>query len=76
MKELPRRSWGLLFRTNHQRKVALLRGLTIPIYDWTNAKHCPIFILFDDEYRPFETAVDAMIRSIFRGGLHTSRPAM
>lgn len=45
-----------------------------PIFDYNVVPHCPIFVLFNDEYEPYMPAIDAMIRAIFKGSLHVSRP--
>lgn len=46
------------------------------LFNTNQANHCPIFVLFDDDYNPYDAAIDAMIRAIFRGALHHSRPPM
>ncbi len=41
-----------------------------PLYNFYISGHCPIFILFKEQggnYEPFEPAIDAMIKVIFRG---------
>ncbi len=39
-----------------------------PLYNYNLCGHCPIFILFKEgNYEPYEPAIDAMIRIIYRG---------
>jgi hypothetical protein len=47
-----------------------------PLYHYNLIPHCPIFILFDDDFQPHMAAIDAMMRAIFRGSIHFSRPSM
>lgn len=46
------------------------------LYDYNAMPHCPIFILFDNDYNPHLPAIDSMMRTIFKGPLHGSRPGM
>ncbi len=46
-----------------------------PIFSYNLVPHCPIFVLFNNDYEPFMPAVDAMIRAVFRV-FHFSRPIM
>jgi len=41
----------------------------VPLYHYRVCGHCPVFILFKkagEDYEPYEPAIDAMIRAVFR----------
>jgi hypothetical protein len=44
---------------------------TFPLYEFSYWGHCPIFILFrqqEGDYEPYEPAIDAMIKAIYKSG--------